>query len=51
MSLMMVPVSKNGEPVQKRQSIDEEASLGTKLLIVHTFEINASKGNYFCSSG
>jgi hypothetical protein len=39
-SSTMVSVSKNGEPVQKRQSIIEEASSGTKLLIVHTFELN-----------
>jgi hypothetical protein len=47
----MVLGSKNGELVYKRQSIDEEASSGTKLLIVHTFEIDAVEDSYFCSSG
>jgi hypothetical protein len=47
----MVLISKNGEPVQKRQSIDVEASSGTKVLIVHTFEIDTSEDSYFCSSG
>jgi hypothetical protein len=50
-SSTMVCVSKNGQPVQKRQSINEEASSCTKLLIVHTFEIDAPEDNYFCSSG
>jgi hypothetical protein len=42
---------KNGESVWKRQFINKEASSGTKLLIVHTFEIDAFEDSYFCSSG